>query len=206
MKSTKFFRIFLITCTLSALLLSGLLVGCGRGNNDTPEPTATAIPLASTPEPAEADPVTTGDQDILTILANPSHFGEHSVETVRTAIDAADLTEKLQTTGPFTLFAPTDAAFNALPSDQLDALLADPEILLADVLFHHLLDQELTSSSMPELEIFTSILGDDIMIANEGGTIQINEAATVIIADIEASNGVVHVIDQVILPPELGAE
>ena len=206
MKSTNSFRIFLITSILSALLLSSLLVGCGRGNDDAPEPTSTAIPLASTPEPAESDTGGTGNQDILTILASPSNFGEHSVETVRTAIEAADLTEKLQTAGPFTLFAPTDAAFSALPADQLDALLANPDTLLADVLFHHLVDKTLASTAIPEIEIFTSILGDDILLTNEGGTIQINETATIIIADIEASNGVIHVIDQVVIPPELGAE
>lgn len=108
-----------------------------------------------------------------------------SFETLIAAVTAADLVDTLKGEGPFTVFAPTDDAFAALPEGTIDALLADTETL-ANILLYHVVPGVL----------FSSDLGDGM----EEDAVTVNDA-NVVIADIEAANGIIHVIDQVILPP-----
>jgi uncharacterized surface protein with fasciclin (FAS1) repeats len=119
--------------------------------------------------------------------------------TLETAVIAAGLADDLSGDGPFTVFAPTDAAFAALPAGVLDGLLADPTGALAQVLLYHVVSGEALSSSLTNGQTITTLQGQDVTVSITGGNVFINNAQ-VIMADITADNGVVHVIDAVLTP------
>jgi len=121
-----------------------------------------------------------------------------SFETLVTAVQAAGLVETLKGEGPFTVFAPTDEAFAALPEGTLEALLEDTDQLAA-VLTYHVVAGEVTAADVVGLETAETVNGDTIDITVDGDTVMVDQA-TVIQADVMADNGVIHVIDQVILP------
>lgn len=119
--------------------------------------------------------------------------------TLLTAVGAADLVDTLNSDGPFTLLAPTDAAFAAVPSEVLNALLADPAEL-AQVLLYHVISGEVPASTVVTLTKATTVQGNSVTISVEGGNVRINNAL-VTVTDIEAENGIIHVLDAVLLPP-----
>jgi uncharacterized surface protein with fasciclin (FAS1) repeats len=119
--------------------------------------------------------------------------------TLIAAAQAANLDATLANDGPFTLFAPTDAAFAALPAGTLDALLQDPTAL-ADILLYHVVAGEVFAADVVNLTSATTLQGMDVTIDATSG-VQINDA-TVTQTDVLASNGVIHVIDKVLLPPQ----
>ncbi len=106
--------------------------------------------------------------------------------------------ETLESAGPFTVFAPTDAAFAKLPEGTVEHLLANPE-QLRQVLLYHVVPGRVMASDVVALSSATTAQGSDIMITLADGGVMINNA-TVTATDIETSNGVIHVIDTVILP------
>ena len=118
--------------------------------------------------------------------------------TLVTAVTEAGLVETLQSEGPFTVFAPTDEAFAALPAGTIEALLADIPAL-TDILLYHVVDGKVMAADVVELDSATTLQGQDIMIKTNMGKVMINDAE-VVITNIEASNGVIHVVDAVILP------
>ena len=120
-------------------------------------------------------------------------------ETLETAVILAELDDDLAGPGPFTLFAPTDDAFDALPAGVLDALLLDPTGALADVLLHHVVSGTVTSDMIMPGPVET-LFGQDVLVTVDGDNIMVN-GAMVTVEDIAADNGVVHVIDAVLLPP-----
>jgi len=120
-----------------------------------------------------------------------------SFNTLAAALEAADLVDTLQGPGPFTVFAPTDEAFAALPEGALDGLLADPEAL-KKVLLAHVVEGKVMAADVGGLSSATAVSGDVLPIDTSNG-VMIGKA-TVTQADIAASNGVIHVIDTVILP------
>jgi uncharacterized surface protein with fasciclin (FAS1) repeats len=124
--------------------------------------------------------------------------GAGSFNTLVAAVQAADLVETLKSDGPFTVFAPTDDAFAKLPAGTVENLLANPDQLRA-ILLYHVVPGAVTAEQVVTLSSATTAQGSDVAIAVEGGSVKINDA-TVIQADIETSNGVIHVIDTVILP------
>ncbi|MCA9991089.1 MAG: fasciclin domain-containing protein, partial [Anaerolineales bacterium] len=120
--------------------------------------------------------------------------------TLVAAVEAAGLVDALKGEGPLTVFAPTDDAFAVLGTDTVNSLLADPETL-ASILLYHVVDGAVFSGDVVKLESATTLNGADITIrVDEDGNVFINDAQ-VIIADIITTNGVIHVIDAVILPP-----
>jgi uncharacterized surface protein with fasciclin (FAS1) repeats len=121
-----------------------------------------------------------------------------SFTTLVAAVQAAGLVDTLQSDGPFTVFAPTDAAFAKLPAGTVESLLADPD-QLRQILLYHVVAGKVTSDQVINLEKATTAQGSDIKIGVSEGTVMINNAK-VTQADIETSNGVIHVIDTVILP------
>lgn len=121
-----------------------------------------------------------------------------SFTTLVAAVEAAGLVDTLKGEGPFTVFAPTDEAFAALPEGTVEGLLADPEALAA-ILTYHVVSGAVMSGDLSNGMIATTVNGADITIMTEGG-VMVNDA-NVTTADIAASNGVIHVIDAVILPP-----
>ena len=118
--------------------------------------------------------------------------------SLKTAIDACSLATTLSGSGPFTLFAPTDAAFNALPSGTLAALLNDLP-LLTNILLHHVVGDSVTSGMLTNGQIVTTLLGTDVTVTINSSGVFIDNAQ-VTVADIVADNGVVHVIDAVLIP------
>ena len=134
------------------------------------------------------------EMDIVDTAVSAGNF-----TTLVAAVEAAGLVETLKGEGPFTVFAPTDEAFAALPEGTVEGLLADPEALAA-ILTYHVVPGKVMSTDLSDGMMATTVNGADVTIMTEGG-VMVNEA-NVTSADIEASNGVIHVIDAVILPPE----
>ncbi|HEY5941118.1 MAG TPA: fasciclin domain-containing protein [Gemmatimonadales bacterium] len=121
-----------------------------------------------------------------------------SFNTLAKAIEAAGLTETLKGEGPFTVFAPTDEAFAKLPKGTLESLLQDRE-KLATILKYHVVAGEVSSSQAMKLSEANTVAEKPLKISKSGGKLMVGKA-TVTQADIAASNGVIHVIDEVLLP------
>ena len=118
--------------------------------------------------------------------------------TLVTAVKAASLVETLKGEGPFTVFAPTDAAFAKVPKDTLNALLAD-KAALANVLTYHVVAGKVMAADAVKLTSAATVQGQSVSIAVKDGKVYV-DGAQVVATDIKASNGVIHVIDAVILP------
>jgi transforming growth factor-beta-induced protein len=132
-------------------------------------------------------------RDIVDIAVEDGRF-----TTLVAAVQAAGLVDTLKGEGPFTVFAPTDDAFAALPAGTVEALLADIPAL-TDILLYHVVEGKVMAADVVELSNAMTLQGQYVDIAVEDGKVMI-DGAQVIITDIEASNGVIHVIDAVILP------
>jgi transforming growth factor-beta-induced protein len=123
--------------------------------------------------------------------------------TLVAALGAAELVETLSGEGPFTVFAPTDDAFAALPAGTLDSLLLpENKQQLTDILLYHVVSGKVMAADVVTLTSATTVLGKDVTITVKDGNVFLNDTVQVIITDIEASNGVIHVIDAVLLPPQ----
>jgi len=121
--------------------------------------------------------------------------------TLVAAVLAADLAETLSGEGPFTVFAPTNDAFAALPAGTLDSLLLpENKQALTDILLYHVVSGKVMAADVVGLASATTVLGQDFTITIRDGKVFLNDTIEVIITDIEASNGVIHVIDAVLLP------
>ncbi|HET9033309.1 MAG TPA: fasciclin domain-containing protein [Dokdonella sp.] len=121
-----------------------------------------------------------------------------SFTTLAAALDAAGLVETLKGTGPFTVFAPTDAAFAKLPAGTVDGLLKD-KAKLTSILTYHVVPGKVMAADVVKLDGAKTVNGQSVMIKVVDGKVQIDNA-TVAQADIESSNGVIHVIDTVLMP------
>jgi uncharacterized surface protein with fasciclin (FAS1) repeats len=148
---------------------------------------AVKVTTISTSEPAEDAP-----GDIVDVAVAAGDF-----DTLATALQAAELVDTLKGEGPFTVFAPTDAAFAKIPQDKLKALLEDKEALTA-VLTYHVVPGKVLAADVVELESAETVQGSSITIDTSDG-VKVDDA-TVIKTDVMASNGVIHVIDTVIIP------
>ncbi len=139
------------------------------------------------------------DSTVVDVVVNsPNHT------TLEAAVVAAGLADDLSGAGPFTVFAPTDAAFAALPEGTIPALLADPTGALADILKYHVLAGSVKSTDLSDGMTATTLLGKDIKVTINANGVFINNAK-VTVADIMTDNGVVHVIDAVLIPPVTSA-
>lgn len=150
--------------------------------------------LALTAATAFAMPAVAADKDIVDTAVEAGTFN-----TLAAALTAAGLVDTLKGEGPFTVFAPTDEAFAALPEGTVEALLNDIPALTA-ILTYHVVPGKVMSTDLSEGLTAATVNGAEITITLDGGA-KVN-GATISAADIEASNGVIHVIDSVILPPE----
>ena len=121
-----------------------------------------------------------------------------SFKTLVTAVQAAGLVETLKGTGPFTVFAPTDEAFAKLPAGTVDNLLKDKQKLTA-VLTYHVVAGRVMAADVTKLKSAKTVNGQEINISMKDGAVMVDNAK-VVRTDISASNGVIHVIDSVILP------
>ena len=142
--------------------------------------------------PAQAQKAA-GTKDIVDTAVAAGSFN-----TLAKALTAAGLVETLKGKGPFTVFAPTDEAFAKLPAGTLEALLKDKEKLKA-VLTYHVVPGKVMAADVVKLTSAKTVNGQSVSIRVEGGKVMVDNA-TVVKTDIAASNGVIHVIDSVVLP------
>ena len=186
-----------------ALLVPALAIAiaaCSTAASPSAAPTG-----ASTPSPASTTAAAPSSMPSASAAAMAKDIVETATEagsfkTLLTAVKAAGLVETLQGKGPFTVFAPTDAAFAALPAGTLDGLLKDPAAL-KKVLLYHVVSGAVTADKVVGLTSATSVEGSPIAIAVKDGSVYLNGSAKVVTPDVSASNGVIHVIDKVLLPP-----
>lgn len=151
-----------------------------------PEPTAMPEPTA-TPEPMDIVDTAVGDGRFTTLVA---------------AVSAAGLVDTLKGEGPFTVFAPTDDAFAKLPAGTVEGLLADIPTL-TNILLYHVVSGKVMAADVVGLdgqEVATVLEGKSFKVTLKDGNVFLNDNVQVIITDIETYNGVIHVIDTVLLP------
>jgi uncharacterized surface protein with fasciclin (FAS1) repeats len=171
-----------------AAILALSLVAVACGDDDAATTTSTNPTTTTTTEAPMAEAM-----DIVDTAIAAGSFN-----TLVAAVEAAGLVDTLKGDGPFTVFAPTDEAFAALPEGTIEALLEDIPTL-TDILLYHVVPGKVLAADVVNLTSATTALGQDVQISVENGNVMIN-GATVIATDIETSNGVIHVIDTVILP------
>lgn len=147
-----------------------------------------ALLLALSTSPAFAQ------SSVVDIVVNS---GDHN--TLEAAVIAAELADDLSGEGPFAVFAPTDAAFAALPEGTVATLLEDPTGDLAQILLYHVVGSEVMSKDLVNGQSVTTLNGEKVSITSKGGSFYVDNAK-ISVADIKADNGVVHVIDAVIIP------
>ena len=158
-------------------------------------PLALAAVAAFASAPIHADNHGGSAQDIVAIASSNPDF-----ETLTAALGAAGLVETLQGDGPFTVFAPTDAAFEKLPAGTIDELLKpENKAKLQAVLTYHVVGGAVKAADVVKLDKAKTVNGAEADITVDGGKVKV-DGANVVKTDIVASNGIIHVIDAVILP------
>ena len=167
---------------IKTLLLTSLLglalAGCAK---DAPQ-ASTAVDVPS-------------DTDIVAVAAGAGQFN-----TLVAAVKAADLVETLQSPGPFTVFAPTDDAFAKLPEGTVDSLLLpENKAQLVAILKYHVVSGEVLAAEVTKLTSANTVEGQPVAISASDSGVRVNDA-NVIKTDVMASNGVIHVIDTVLIP------
>lgn len=184
------------TTAIVPLLVAGLSLG---GLADAPADRAAPVAAEDRDTVIALEEVTAKRapaQETGTIVEVASQNG--SFETLVKAVQAAGLAETLNGEGPFTVFAPTDEAFSKLPEGALEDLLANEE-QLKKVLTYHVVPGRVTAADVEGLDSAETVAGESLRISTEYGSVKVGEA-TVVQADVMASNGVIHVIDTVLLP------
>lgn len=197
-------RLLLITSFL--IMAAFLLLACSSNDPDpVPEsptvapaaPTNTPVPQTSAEEPKAEEPApqpqAAEPTDVVGTVTNRGNFTQ-----LVSAIQSADLEEKLRSAGPYTILAPTDAAFSTLSPD----ILADPDLLF-DILLYHVVEGQLSSGDIANQTFMTTMLGDDLAVTIDGADIRLDDAVMTE-RDVAATNGVIHVIDTVLIPPSSG--
>jgi transforming growth factor-beta-induced protein len=180
-------NVHIFVCALMCIGLITTQLGCEEKTPPQPSAQPPSEPVATPAAPAMKDVVDTAVSagDFKTLVA---------------AIKAADLVETLKGPGPFTVFAPTDEAFAKLPAGTLDDLLKpENKAKLASILTYHVVPGKVIAADVVKLTEVKTVNGQPLTIKAEGGTVMV-DGAKVTKTDIECSNGVIHVIDTVMLP------
>lgn len=199
---------------LVGLLSVGSAVALAACGDNTATTTTTDTPTATAPDATTPDTGTTGtvpgtgtdtatqtggEENVVEVAAD-----ETNLSTFAQAVDAAGLTQTLSTEGPYTVFAPSDEAFAALPEGTVDELLKpENREILTQILSYHVVPEQLESSAITTGSVDT-VEGAPLNVAVDQGTKEVTvNSAKVVRPDLQANNGVIHVIDQVILPPDM---
>lgn len=178
---------------LAAAIVSALFICCNDAETTQTETSTSAGPSVGQSNVVDDD----SQKDIVKVAAgSPDHT------TLVKAVQAADLVNSLSNAGPFTVFAPTNAAFDKLPDGTVEGLL-EPEKKadLQNVLEYHVTVGVFKPEMLRDGQSLGQVNGKNITISNKDGKIMINGTANVV-ASIPASNGIIHVVDAVILPPQ----
>ena len=183
--------------------VTGLVVlsACGSDSNDADDAAETTEAPAATEAPADeemADDDMADEPGTIVVVADTNgSFG-----TLVAAVSAASLVETLESEGPFTVFAPTDDAFAALPDGLVDCLLLEENVdALSSILTYHVVAGDVMSTDLTDGPVET-VQGEDITVDVTDGVV-LNETVNVVIADVPAVNGVIHAIDGVLVPPSI---
>jgi transforming growth factor-beta-induced protein len=164
-----------------------------------------SAPTAAPSGPACADVPADGEGSFAGMADDPggtAAANNPELSTLVAAVDAAGLTDTLNGEGPFTIFAPDNAAFEKIPTNVLDSILADAELLTSILTYHVVGDEALDSAALAEGGTATTVNGSELQFALDGDSLMINgDEAVVVCADIPVANGVVHIIDTVLQPP-----
>ncbi len=165
----------------------------------TPTSSAPMTPAATTP--AATTPAMSDSKDIVDTAVAAGEF-----TTLAAAVTAAGLVDTLKGPGPFTVFAPTDDAFDKLPEGTVEELLKDPTGDLAEILKYHVVAGEVMAADVVKLDgqKVKTVQGAELTVEVDGDTVSLTDVAgnsvNVVTTDVDASNGVIHVIDGVLLP------
>lgn len=178
------------------VLLLGIMTACHNtaGKIAETDNTAQAAPPAGGQENVKDD---VSAKDVVKVAA-----GSKDHTTLVAALKQADLITSLSNAGPFTVFAPTNAAFDKLPAGTVDRLMqADQKEALQNILQYHVTVAAMKAETFTDGQVLGMVNGDNITISIKNGKVILNNSAT-IIASVPASNGIVHIIDGVLLPPQ----
>jgi uncharacterized surface protein with fasciclin (FAS1) repeats len=194
----------LVGISLSALLLP--IVGACSGQTTTQAPTDTQTAPESTTTPVSPSPGVQGSpatgtrasaKNVVDVIDN-----NPSLKTLAATIDAADLKDTLEQAGPYTIFAPSDRAFAALPAATRQKLLqAENRPLLRQILTYHVVPGKLTASQLKSGSVKTAA-GTAVNVQVNGQKVTVDRSQ-VTQPDLQAANGVVHIVDRVLLPPNV---
>jgi len=181
-------KIIAYTYTLSLFLL----LSCG--NNKTTESTTSSEPNTLSGQSGVKDDVSA--KDVVKIAAGSA---DHT--TLVSAIKQAELVDALSNAGPFTVFAPTNAAFDKVPKETLDNLMKDAnKTQLQDILQYHVYVGSLKTDLMEDGQSLNMVNGGNITVSRKDGKLMVNNTENVI-TSIPASNGIIHTIEAMLLPP-----
>lgn len=183
--------------TFGLSIFSFLLIAACAGSSSS-ESASTTMEMSSTDSSSGGEYSGTEEAMASDIVDTAVSAGQFN--TLVQAVQAAGLVDTLKGEGPFTVFAPTDEAFAALPEGTLDnLLLPENREQLQAVLTYHVVPGDVRAEAVVSLSSATTVQGGDLPIMVDGGSVQVGNA-TVVQTDIECSNGVIHVVDSVLLP------
>ena len=185
--------------SLVAVLAGVALIGaaCSDDDTDSESSTTTEAEETTTTEAASSDDAGSEDPGTIVDIA----AGNEDFSTLVTAVTEAGLVETLSGEGPYTVFAPTNAAFDALPEGTLDSLLEDPSGALTEILQLHVIAGEVDSAAAAAaVGTCVETLGGEVKVEEVDGGLTIG-GAPISTTDLEASNGIIHVIDAVVVEP-----
>jgi len=171
------------------------LISCNQSekSDDTAAAAEATQPVAGGQESVKDD---VSEKDVVKVAV-----GSKDHTTLVAALKQADLVTVLSNAGPFTVFAPTNAAFDKLPAGTVDGLMKDDKKAdLQNILQYHVTLSALSAESFTDGQVLGMVNGDNVTVHIKDGKVMLNNAAT-IVASVKASNGMVHVIDGVLLPP-----
>jgi uncharacterized surface protein with fasciclin (FAS1) repeats len=180
------------------LIIGGVGIYALASSNDEPKNSGTETSQTAPTTPKETS--TMNNKSIVTLATENS-----SLSTLATAVTKAELVETLNGTGPFTVFAPTNDAFTALPAGTLDTLLMpENKTQLQTILKYHVVAGKVMSSDLSNGQVVKTVQGNSLTVRIDGSKVMLEDAtgamAQVVTADVAASNGVVHVINKVVMP------
>jgi uncharacterized surface protein with fasciclin (FAS1) repeats len=191
-----------LTITAVGMLLLPIAVACTPAQTPTttqPSPDATTAPASPAPG-VQGSPATgsqTSTENVVGLIDNTP-----SLRTLASVIDEADLKGTLSSGGPYTVFAPSDRAFAALPAATRERLLKDENrALLRQILTYHVIPKQLTASQLQSGSVQTQE-GKSVNVRVDGNQVRVNDSQ-VIQPDLQAANGVVHIVDRILLPPNV---
>jgi uncharacterized surface protein with fasciclin (FAS1) repeats len=184
-----------------AAIVALALVTAACGSDDADPAVATSAPMTTSAAPSPSPSDSMAAKDIVDTAVAAGDF-----TTLAAALTAAGLVDTLKGTGPFTVFAPTDDAFAKLPAGTVDTLLKDPKGDLTQILTYHVVPGKVMAADVVTLDgqKVKTVQGGELTIGVDGDKVTLTDAAgntvNVTMTDVEASNGVIHVIDGVLMP------